>query len=450
MIGYDHSEEPSVREILQTTVSNKDELKQMAEIITRVEMETASAALDPALKPLPCFNNKSCTFQNRYKYANKIYNISKEFYPKTKTNSKAADKLKQKTRQEELNICKKSGSNITYIHAVTSLIKKIIINKGYKFQVGNNLGKVVRETDEYYSNLLTHLPSPKSLKNYGFEIVTKTEHENVVKEIDEQDSKNQILDFICARCETKYKSDKYEESGECNFHASRPFYQFGFKKYPCCDKSADGFENPEFCCNNKFHVYRQQDFKERSLISEYILEEDLEDGDKNILALDCEMGYTTKGYEMIRLTIVDFATEKSVFDKIIKPVGKVLDLNTKFSGVSEIPKDSLTFEEARKEYLNAKMINKNTIIVGHGLENDLQVMRITHSKIIDTCFIGYGKVGRRKPLKKMTAFFLNKFIQTGEHDSAEDAICALQIIKREYFNEFNFKINTDLLKWNEL
>ncbi len=51
-------------------------------------------------------------------------------------------------------------------------------------------------------------------------------------------------------------------------------------------------------------------------------------------------------------------------------------------------------------------------------------------------FYWYGKVGRRKPLKKMTAF-LNKFIQTGEHDSAEDAICALQIIKREYFNEFN-------------
>ncbi|CAI8502395.1 unnamed protein product [Hanseniaspora opuntiae] len=450
MIGYDHSQEPTIREILQTTVSDKNDLKTMADIITRVEMESATNALDPALKPFPCFNNKSCTFQNRYKYANKIYNISKEFYPKTKTNSKAADKLKEKTRQEELNICKKSGNNAMYIHSVTSLIKKIILNKGYKFQVAKNIAKTFRDADEYYSKLLAHLPSSKSLQNYGFEIVTKAENDKVLKEIEEEELKNKVLDFVCARCDSKYKSDKYSEAGDCSYHASRPFYQFGLKKYPCCDKTADGFDNPEFCCQNKFHVYRQQEFKERNLISEYILEEELEDGEKNILALDCEMGYTTKGYEMIRLTIVDFVSEKPIFDKIIKPVGEVLDLNTRFSGVSEIPSGSLTFEEARKEYLNEKMINKNTIIVGHGLENDLQVMRITHSKIIDTCFIGYGKLGRRKPLKKMTAFFLNKFIQTGEHDSAEDAICALQIIKREYFNEFNFKINTEQLKWNDL
>ena len=173
MIGYDHSQEPTIREILQTTVSNKNDLKTMAEIITRVEMESATNALDPALKPLPCFNNKSCTFQNRYKYANKIYNISKEFYPKTKTNSKAADKLKEKTRQEELNICKKSGNNAMYIHSVTSLIKKIILNKGYKFQVAKNIAKTFRDADEYYSKLLAHLPSSKSLQNYGFEMTDR-------------------------------------------------------------------------------------------------------------------------------------------------------------------------------------------------------------------------------------------------------------------------------------
>lgn len=388
--------------------------------------------LDARLKPLPCEISRGVSFTERYKYINKIYNISKAYYPKVKTSSKAAEKLRQKAMEVELVICKKSGNSSIYKHFLAILIKDIIKSKGYKANT-HNLKHPRPNEEEIYNILLTKVPETKRLKSYGFEIMDEEYVDDVKAKIEIGNLRNISLRKTCERCKEEYQTEEYNKNVSCRFHSLRPFFSKGSQEFPCCGKNSSS-ENQEPCENNDFHVFRPPDFLERSIISDYILESNLPSGQKNILALDCEMGYTTKGYEMIRLTIVDFHSEKTVYDKIIKPLGTVIDLNTRFSGVSEIPADAPTFEEARKEYLRPDMINKNTIVIGHGLENDLQVMRITHSKVIDSCFMCFSKINKRRPLKKLSFQFLSKVIQVGEHDSAEDAICALQIVKKEYFD----------------
>ncbi|XBW36303.1 hypothetical protein QEN19_001888 [Hanseniaspora menglaensis] len=389
--------------------------------------------LDSRLKPLPYEGSKGASFTERYKYINKIYKVSQDYYPKVKTSSKAAERLRQKAIEMELGICKKSGNSSIYKHFLAILIKDIIKNKGYKPSTPTLRTKPLNYL-ESYNLLLSKVPETKSLKNYGFEIVDKEYFDDVEMKIDVGDLRQISSKKTCERCKEVYNTDEYNKNVSCKFHGLRPFYAKGVLEYPCCGKNGQS-EDQEPCETNQFHVFRPTDFMERSIISKYIIESELPEGKKNILAFDCEMGYTSKGYEMIRLTIVDFHSEKTVYDKIIKPIGEIIDLNTKFSGVSEIPSDAPTFEESRNEYLNANLINKNTILIGHGLENDLQVLRITHSKVIDTCYICFTKINKRRPLKKLTFQFLSKIIQVGEHDSAEDAVCALQIIKKEYFDE---------------
>lgn len=82
-------------------------------------------------------------------------------------------------------------------------------------------------------------------------------------------------------------------------------------------------------------------------------------------------------------------------------------------------------------------ILKDKILVGHALKNDLNVLMLKHSKsmIRDTAtYQPYmrphpKKRGKFKPraLRDLSKQFLNKIIQTGEHDSCEDARVALQL-----------------------
>ena len=63
------------------------------------------------------------------------------------------------------------------------------------------------------------------------------------------------------------------------------------------------------------------------------------------------------------------------------------DYNTRFSGVAEegFSKATLSLASIRKALDN--LINRETILVGHALDNDLKAMRIVHKKCIDTAIL---------------------------------------------------------------
>lgn len=157
----------------------------------------------------------------------------------------------------------------------------------------------------------------------------------------------------------------------------------------------------------------------------------------SVVAVDCEMLYTSLGMELCRVTCIDYHGKKTL-DRVVRPTGRILDYNTRFSGISDINEpiitesgekgDSISFEEAHRLIL--KLINKQTILVGHGLENDLIAMRLIHDRIIDTSIIYPDFNPRYKTaLKTLALKYLKRTIQTGEHDSMEDALAALDVVK---------------------
>jgi len=72
---------------------------------------------------------------------------------------------------------------------------------------------------------------------------------------------------------------------------------------------------------------------------------------------------------------------------------------------------------------------KGKILVGHALQNDLDVLYIQHPKykIRDTARYFRGQGGRTPSLKSLAEKYLKVEIQSGEHSSIQDAQAAMKL-----------------------
>jgi RNA exonuclease 1 len=142
------------------------------------------------------------------------------------------------------------------------------------------------------------------------------------------------------------------------------------------------------------------------------------------------MSYTTAGMECTRVTVVSWNGE-IILDELVLPSFPVLDLNTRWSGISDLSKAKLTLSDIQSKI--ASFCSPETILAGHGLENDLNVLRIIHTCIIDTAFIYPHIKGfpYRNSLRYLVTRYLGRFIQTSAsgHDSFEDTISVVQLVK---------------------
>ncbi|TYZ64942.1 hypothetical protein PybrP1_000615 [[Pythium] brassicae (nom. inval.)] len=161
-----------------------------------------------------------------------------------------------------------------------------------------------------------------------------------------------------------------------------------------------------------------------------------------ICAMDCEMvgvGLAGKTSALARCSIVDF-DGAVLYDKFVRPAEKVTDFRTHVSGIrSRLLKTAIPFAQCLKEV--GKLL-KDKIIVGHALKNDFQALLFSPPKstIRDTAryrpYMRRKKNGTKlypKALKDLAGEVLGLEIQTGEHDSVEDARAALQLYKKEQF-----------------
>jgi RNA exonuclease 1 len=88
------------------------------------------------------------------------------------------------------------------------------------------------------------------------------------------------------------------------------------------------------------------------------------------------------------------------------------------------------------------MTDENTIVIGHGLENDLNVLRLIYPRIVDTAILfSENQINprRKDPLKKLAWNFLSENIQGKQHDSLEDAIVPARIVKKHIEKVLNRK-----------
>lgn len=383
---------------------------------------------DVSLRPVD-LAHQPVGFQDRYKVIHKFCEaLQKVSYPRQKL-GKFAVSL-------ELRTAKESKTSQSYRFNVGILLRDIVKFKGdvYKLKI-NNKPLAKRKTGEATGQAMLEKKSDvlKRLNDLLHDINTLEKHGYIT-----ESSKNRDLEMesnsqyvTCIRCHTKFEKDSIMDAVVCRYHTSKKFFDKPTKTdiYPCCGESSGSVSFQRLgCMTQKHHVYKGETYAELAQITGFLSTDSI-DGDENVLALDCEMAFTSKGYEMVRLTIVDFFTNKTVFDEIIHPLGEVIDLNSQFSGVHE--EDMLyamDYEDAMEQVLSPKMINKNTILIGHGLENDLNVLRLFHTRILDTAIM-YSTGRFKNSLKNLTFEILSKKIQLSEHDSSQDAIAAMEIIK---------------------
>ena len=100
------------------------------------------------------------------------------------------------------------------------------------------------------------------------------------------------------------------------------------------------------------------------------------DGNYGVYGIDGEMLFTTNGLQLCKVTVVGI-DGRLVYETIIRPDDTIIDYNTRFSGVTarDLKRGSVkTLKDVQNDLLG--FINANTILIGHGLENDLRALKV--------------------------------------------------------------------------
>nr|XP_016933343.1 RNA exonuclease 4 [Drosophila suzukii] len=154
------------------------------------------------------------------------------------------------------------------------------------------------------------------------------------------------------------------------------------------------------------------------------------------LAMDCEMvgvGHNGQDDMLARVSIVN-RVGQVLLDKHVKPRMEVTDYRTSVSGIR--PQDIANGEEFDAVQNEVVKLLHGRILVGHALGNDLTVLSIRHpfDDIRDTSrykpLCKLVSNGHTPSLKRLTMAVLGQEIQTGEHNSVEDARAAMGIYNR--------------------
>ncbi|KAJ7228576.1 ribonuclease H-like domain-containing protein [Mycena pura] len=242
----------------------------------------------------------------------------------------------------------------------------------------------------------------------------------------------------CDRCGKPFQVKRKEEAEECIYHWGKPVSRTAngqkARVYRCCSRPAPDDDG----CVRGPHVFyesKPEDLHARHAFS-YLKPPPSPSTVLDVAALDCEMIYTTGGMRVARVSIVDGAGSE-VFDELVRMDDgvEVIDFNTRFSGITgeDYAKAVLPLSAIRQSLDN--LINTDTVLIGHGLDNDLNTLRIIHHVNVDTSIMFKHSAGPpyRKALKDLAKEHLGLTIQSGGgsvgHSSLEDSIATLDLVK---------------------
>lgn len=296
---------------------------------------------------------------------------------------------------------------------------------------------------------------------------------------------------LCDRCGTRFQvfPGRREEDGaltsggSCTHHPGKAYFppktamagsaaRDNTKRFRCCGQAVGDSAG---CVTTNSHVFKTSDPKRLALLWNFAeTPPNPSVPADRAVCFDCEMGYTVYGMELIRVTATSWPGGEELLDVLVRPIGEIIDLNSRYSGVwpediaNALPFSASTVFDGSKSEQDGRrrlqivsspvvardllhaLVSPDTPLLGHGLENDLNSMRIVHPTICDTILLFPHPKGLpvRYGLKMLVDRHLHRQIQVEPqtdsgvlmgHDSAEDARAAGDLVRFKIKQEWASK-----------
>ncbi|XP_060665044.1 hybrid signal transduction histidine kinase A isoform X2 [Drosophila nasuta] len=252
----------------------------------------------------------------------------------------------------------------------------------------------------------------------------------------------------CVRCKQDFLVDElsgqYLTRDECSYHWGKYHRCYDgsawVSRWTCCSSSD---ESDIGCTRHELHVWTGSVVGVNGPYRDFVHTRPRANGNANgngqtqtraVYALDCEMSYTGRGLDVTKVSLVAL-NGQLVYEHYVRPDADIVDYNTRYSGVTAKDLKSCgvkTLAEVQRDLL--ELIDADTILIGHGLDNDLRALRLVHNTLIDTSIAFPHSSGfpYRRALRHLTKTHLNREIQSGDgatgHSSFEDSRACMELM----------------------
>lgn len=301
----------------------------------------------------------------------------------------------------------------------------------------NRMGKQSEEKlsgATLYHRLKTYLMTEEQLQEHGYPRKNpEAPGKAIVHNPDKKPPPSDPFTKVCCRCSKEYQvsaTGSCVRREECCHHWGR------VRRY----RGIGGLETNYSCCNGavgspgcevaKQHVQDGRKESQDGFVSTFSKHLP-PDGNGGVFALDCEMCYTKQGLELTRVTVID-SKLKVIYDTFVKPASKVVDYNTRFSGVTEEDLENATITLRDVQAVLLSMFSADSILLGHSLESDFLALKLIHSSVVDTAIVFPHRLGLpfKRALRNLMGDHLKRIIQNevGGHDSSEDASACMELM----------------------
>ncbi|XP_066567079.1 RNA exonuclease 1 homolog isoform X2 [Amia ocellicauda] len=404
---------------------------------------TPSKAISTRRKPkVPAESSSKVPHDVRQRYVNQFV----EEFLKT---SFTVEEAFEKALAEEKAVFDRSTNKLKYLSIAVNSLKRLKnqTNPSVKCMESHGQGSrgntiitpgTVLTNDAasvaLYEQLKEYVLSEEMLKanNYPLQHPDKPSAAVLYGEISKRSSTDSSK-RICCRCGATYSvslSGKHVRKEECNYHCGKVLKKKvpgGMDtRYSCCE----GAVGTPGCQVFKLHVHDGVKDNLEGFVKTFQKPIPV-NGSPGVFALDCEMCYTTQGLELARVTVVNSSLQV-IYDTFVKPDNEVIDYNTRFSGVTEEDLQTTTTSIRDVQAVLLNLFSADTILIGHGFENDLCALKLLHGTVVDTAMVFPHRLGlpHKRALRSLTADYLRRIIQESVdgHDSSEDASACMELM----------------------
>ncbi|XP_035229963.1 putative exonuclease GOR [Stegodyphus dumicola] len=219
---------------------------------------------------------------------------------------------------------------------------------------------------DVYSEFLPYVLTDEQLHKHGFPVDSPNHLGRTT--MYRENRATDPTQRCCVRCrDTFYILDDgtYHSETLCRFHTKK----LTAGTYDCCygNSMSEG-------CTWHLHVTAERSPRDVEFVKTQEKHELNRNQSRTVYALDCEMCYTTRGLEVAKIGIVGM-DGLTVYESFVLPEHPILDYNTVYSGITANDLRGVSTTLADVETFLLKLLNKNSILVGHGLKNDLKIRR---------------------------------------------------------------------------